>query len=48
VLDQDSPYLELMPLAGYGQDGIELGGSLVGGIGLVWYTLGQPSTTTQW
>lgn len=35
VLDQDSPYLELMPLAGYGQDGIELGGSLVGGIGLV-------------
>jgi hypothetical protein len=47
VLDQDSPYLELMPLAGYGQDGIELGGSLVGGIGLVWYTLGVlPSTTT--
>jgi len=36
VLDQDSPFLELMPLAGLGQDGVQVGASIVGGIGLVW------------
>jgi len=35
VLDQDSPFLELMPLAGLGQDGVQVGASIVGGIGLV-------------
>src|SRR3989338_8888381 len=35
ILDQDSPFLELMPLAGIGQKEMSLGGSVVGGIGLV-------------
>lgn len=34
LLDQDSPFLELMPLAGWDQDAA-LGGSIVAGIGLV-------------
>lgn len=36
VLDPDSPFLEIMPLAGYGQEGTHTGGSVVCGIGLVW------------
>eukprot|EP01118_Nematostelium_gracile_P017277 TRINITY_DN732_c0_g1_i3.p1 TRINITY_DN732_c0_g1~~TRINITY_DN732_c0_g1_i3.p1 ORF type:complete len:540 (-),score=140.69 TRINITY_DN732_c0_g1_i3:27-1646(-) len=35
VLDQDSPFLELMPLAGYGQKDSTVGGSSICGIGLV-------------
>ncbi|CAO3664123.1 unnamed protein product [Umbelopsis vinacea] len=35
LLDEDSPFLELCQLAGYGQDDMTLGGSVVGGIGLV-------------
>ncbi|KAI9307474.1 ClpP/crotonase-like domain-containing protein [Cunninghamella echinulata] len=35
LLDEDSPFLELCPLAGYGQDDMTLGGSAVAGIGLV-------------
>ncbi|CAG8516558.1 5393_t:CDS:2 [Gigaspora rosea] len=35
LLDEDSPFLELCPLAGWGQDGMTLGGSSVAGIGLV-------------
>ncbi|KAI9592491.1 carboxyl transferase [Syncephalis fuscata] len=35
LLDPDSPFLELMPLAGWEQDGMTVGGSLVAGIGLV-------------
>src|SRR5687768_17065468 len=35
LLDDDSPFLELCPLAGWNQDGITLGGSIVAGIGLV-------------
>ncbi|KAI8885281.1 ClpP/crotonase [Backusella circina FSU 941] len=35
VLDEDSPFLELCSLAGYDQDDMTLGGSLVAGIGLV-------------
>ncbi|KAJ3111555.1 hypothetical protein HK100_002645 [Physocladia obscura] len=35
ILDQDSPFLELLPLAGLNMDGMTLGGSVVGGIGLV-------------
>ncbi|KAJ3300160.1 Acetyl-coenzyme A carboxylase carboxyl transferase subunit beta 2 [Borealophlyctis nickersoniae] len=35
LLDEDSPFLELMPLAGWGQDDMTLGGSTVAGIGLV-------------
>ena len=40
VLDEDSPFLELMPLAGYGQDGSTTGGSIVAGVGLVRYFVG--------
>jgi acetyl-CoA carboxylase carboxyltransferase component len=36
LLDEDSPFLELCQLAGYGQEDMTLGGSVVGGIGLVW------------
>jgi hypothetical protein len=36
LLDEDSPFLELCQFAGYGQDDMTLGGSIVGGIGLVW------------
>ncbi|KAI8067806.1 ClpP/crotonase-like domain-containing protein [Gongronella butleri] len=35
LLDEDSPFLELAALAGYGQDDMTLGGSVVSGIGLV-------------
>jgi len=35
LLDEDSPFLELMPLAGLGQEKMTLGGSVVCGIGLV-------------
>ncbi|KAI7887882.1 carboxyl transferase [Mucor mucedo] len=35
LLDEDSPFLELCALAGYDQDEMTLGGSLVCGIGLV-------------
>eukprot|EP01114_Cavostelium_apophysatum_P013006 TRINITY_DN3061_c0_g1_i2.p1 TRINITY_DN3061_c0_g1~~TRINITY_DN3061_c0_g1_i2.p1 ORF type:complete len:544 (+),score=79.24 TRINITY_DN3061_c0_g1_i2:64-1632(+) len=35
LLDQDSPFLELCPLAGWGQEDVTLGGSVVAGIGLV-------------
>ncbi|KAF9585352.1 hypothetical protein BGW38_002781 [Lunasporangiospora selenospora] len=35
LLDDDSPFLELCPLAGYNQDGMTVGGSTVSGIGLV-------------
>ncbi|KAG0324231.1 hypothetical protein BGZ99_002063 [Dissophora globulifera] len=35
LLDDDSPFLEICPLAGYGQDDMTLGGSNVAGIGLV-------------
>ena len=35
LLDEDSPFLELMPLAGYGQENSAPGASLVAGIGLV-------------
>ncbi|KAJ3244107.1 Acetyl-coenzyme A carboxylase carboxyl transferase subunit beta 2 [Chytriomyces hyalinus] len=35
LLDTDSPFLELLPLAGLGMDGMTVGGSVVGGIGLV-------------
>src|SRR5690606_10140880 len=35
LLDRDSHFLELMPLAGHDQRGIETGGSIVGGIGVV-------------
>ncbi|BDC99978.1 acyl-CoA carboxylase subunit beta [Persicobacter psychrovividus] len=35
LLDQDSPFLELLPLAGIGRDGFGPCGTLVAGIGLV-------------
>ncbi|KAF9288661.1 Acetyl-coenzyme A carboxylase carboxyl transferase subunit beta 2, partial [Mortierella alpina] len=35
LLDDDSPFMELCPLAGYGQDDMTIGGSQVAGIGLV-------------
>ena len=35
LLDEDSPFLELCPLAGWGQGEMTLGGSIVAGIGLV-------------
>ncbi|OZJ04132.1 hypothetical protein BZG36_02830 [Bifiguratus adelaidae] len=35
LLDEDSPFLELCPLAGWGQDDMTTGGSNVAGIGLV-------------
>ncbi|HXH20237.1 MAG TPA: carboxyl transferase domain-containing protein [Chitinophagales bacterium] len=35
LLDQDSPFMELLPLAGLGLDGFGAGGTLVTGIGLV-------------
>jgi len=35
VLDEDSPFLELMPLAGWDQKDATIGGSIVAGIGLV-------------
>lgn len=36
LLDEDSPFMEICPLAGYGQDDMTTGGSQVAGIGLVW------------
>lgn len=35
LLDRDSPYLELLPLAGYGRNCFALGGTMAAGIGLV-------------
>ena len=35
VMDQDSPFLELLPLAGLGGKGFGTGGTTVGGIGIV-------------
>ncbi len=35
LLDQDSPFMELMPMAGLGGKGFGAGGTTVGGIGLV-------------
>jgi len=35
LLDRDSPFLELLPLAGLGMDGFGAGGTMVAGIGLV-------------
>lgn len=35
LLDQDSPFMELLPLAGLGGDGFGAGGTVVTGIGLV-------------
>lgn len=35
LIDKDSPFLELLPLAGWGTDCYRLGGSVIGGIGLV-------------
>tara|TARA_B100000029_G_scaffold475160_1_gene518211 strand:- start:1028 stop:2644 length:1617 start_codon:yes stop_codon:yes gene_type:complete len=35
LLDRDSYFLELCPLAGYGVSGINTGGSVIGGIGIV-------------
>lgn len=35
LLDEDSPFLELLPLAGFGQDTSTAGASLVAGIGLI-------------
>lgn len=35
VLDRDSPFMELLPLAGLGQEGFGPGGTMVAGIGLV-------------
>ncbi|MDW8332800.1 MAG: carboxyl transferase domain-containing protein, partial [Bacteroidia bacterium] len=35
LLDEDSPYLELMPLAGYGTKPIAVGGTVTAGIGVV-------------
>ncbi len=35
LLDKDSPFLELLPLAGLGMDGFGAGGTVVSGIGLV-------------
>lgn len=36
LLDEDSPFLELCPLAGYGQKNCTNGGNCVGGIGIIW------------
>ena len=35
VLDPDSPFMELLPLAGWGTDGFGTGGTIVAGIGFV-------------
>lgn len=35
LLDQDSPFMELLPMAGYGMDGFGPGGTIVVGIGFV-------------
>ncbi len=35
LLDQDSPFLELLPLAGLGGDGFAVGGTIIGGMGFV-------------
>ncbi|MDX1667051.1 MAG: carboxyl transferase domain-containing protein, partial [Saprospiraceae bacterium] len=39
LLDRDSPFLELLPLAGLGGSGFGTGGTTVGGIGLVEHRL---------
>lgn len=35
LLDQDSPFMELLPMAGWGMDGFGAGGTIVAGIGFV-------------
>lgn len=35
LLDQDSPFMELLPFAGWGMDGFGTGGTIVAGIGYV-------------
>lgn len=35
LLDEDTPFLELLPLAGYGQEDTAPGASLIAGIGIV-------------
>ncbi len=35
LLDQDSPFMELLPLAGWGTNCYRLGGSVIGGIGII-------------
>jgi acetyl-CoA carboxylase carboxyltransferase component len=35
LLDQDSPFMELLPFAGWGMDGFGAGGTIVAGIGFV-------------
>jgi acetyl-CoA carboxylase carboxyltransferase component len=35
LLDQGTPFLELMPLAGFEQDGVPTGASVVAGLGLI-------------
>ncbi|MES2621126.1 MAG: carboxyl transferase domain-containing protein, partial [Bacteroidota bacterium] len=35
ILDQDSPFMELLPFAGWGMDGFGTGGTIVCGIGIV-------------
>ena len=35
ILDEDSPFLEICALAGYGMDDMAVGAGLVGGIGLI-------------
>lgn len=35
LLDQDAPFMELLPFAGWGQDGFGAGGTTVSGIGFV-------------
>jgi acetyl-CoA carboxylase carboxyltransferase component len=35
LLDDDSPFLELCALAGYGQEDVNVGSTIVGGVGLV-------------
>jgi acetyl-CoA carboxylase carboxyltransferase component len=35
LIDQDSPFMELMPFAGWGMDGFGTGGTIVAGIGFV-------------
>jgi acetyl-CoA carboxylase carboxyltransferase component len=35
LLDDDSPFLEVCALAGYGQEDVNVGSTIVGGVGLV-------------
>jgi hypothetical protein len=46
LLDEDSPFLELCPLAGWGQDEFDAGASTVSGVGIVRYERTQISYTS--